>query len=97
MLLIITILFLYIANCGDPELLSTVSNDSFPNVVGFDDLIPVEGTSIMFSCPPGLVLNGSDTSTCMENGKWEPDPSGLVCTLQGKIFHCRLHKFKAEE
>ena len=57
------------------------SNDSVPNVVGFDnDFIPVEGIVIIFSCPPGLVLNGSNTAICMENGEWEPDPSRLICT-----------------
>ena len=34
----------------------------------------VEGTSVTFSCPPGLVLTGPNTSTCMRNGEWEPDP-----------------------
>ena len=42
--------------------------------------IPVEGTTVWFSCPPGLVVNGPDSATCMENGEWEPDPSGVMCT-----------------
>ena len=69
------------ANCGVPELLSTVSNDSVPNIVGYDNhnIIPVEGSIVTFSCPPGLVLNGSNSATCTENGEWEPDPSRLTC------------------
>ena len=27
----------------------------------------------MFHCPPGLALNGPESSTCMGNGEWEPD------------------------
>ena len=34
---------------------------------------------IAFSCPPQLILTGSDTSTCMGNGEWEPDPKQTSC------------------
>ena len=58
--------------------------DSVPKVVGFDDdFVPVEGSTITFSCPPGLVLNGSNSATCTGNGEWEPDPRGLIC--RGKL------------
>ena len=72
-----------IANCGHPELLFTTSNDSdyrqsAPKVVGYDDL-PIEGSTITVSCPPGLELIGSNSSTCAENGEWKPDPRGLLC------------------
>ena len=40
----------------------------------------VEGSIATFSCPPGLVLIGPNTSTCMKNGEWEPDPRELECT-----------------
>ena len=39
----------------------------------------IEGTSVTFSCPPGLVLTGPNTSMCMRNGEWEPDPQKLKC------------------
>ena len=68
------------ANCGYPELLSAVSNDSqAPDIVEYDTFIPIEGSTISFSCPPGLELNGSNSATCAENGGWEPDPSWLTC------------------
>lgn len=67
------------ANCGIPELLSTVSNDSVPNIVGYDNLIPVEGSIVTFICLPGLVLNGSNSAICTKKGEWEPDPSWLTC------------------
>ena len=39
----------------------------------------VEGHNVMFSCPSGLMLTGPNTSTCMGNGEWEPDPGELKC------------------
>jgi hypothetical protein len=82
---IIIMLSLCIANCGHPEMLFTVRNDSdsVPNIVATDNLIPieVEGATVTFSCPPGFELIGSRTATCTENRKWEPDPSGLMCNI----------------
>ena len=43
----------------------------------------LEGTSVTFACPPGLELVGLNTTTCMGNGEWEPDPMGAKCI--GKI------------
>lgn len=39
----------------------------------------VEGSTVSFSCPAGIVLIGPNSATCMENGVWEPDPSQLMC------------------
>ena len=39
----------------------------------------LSGAAVSFSCPPGLALNGPNTTTCMENGEWEPDPSLVSC------------------
>ena len=39
----------------------------------------LEGTSVTFGCPSGLVLVGSNTSTCMENGQWNPEPANAAC------------------
>ena len=41
----------------------------------------LEGSSVMFACPPGLVLVGLNTTTCMGNGEWEPDPKGAKCIV----------------
>ena len=46
--------------------------------VGYVDLA-LEGQNITFTCAPGQVLNGSNQSTCMGNGKWEPDPGDVEC------------------
>ena len=40
----------------------------------------LEGSSVNLSCPPGLVLTGPNTTTCMGNGEWEPDPMEAMCT-----------------
>ena len=43
-------------------------------------IIPArEGTNITLLCPPGLELIGPNTSMCMGNGKWEPDPMKVEC------------------
>ena len=73
------ILYTIIANCGRPELLSIgEANDSVPNIEGYDGL-PIEGSTIMFSCPPYLSLIGPNVATCTETGEWDPDISGLLC------------------
>ena len=72
-----------IVNCGYPELPPTESdsNDSVPRVVStqYHNDQPIEGSTITFSCPPGLVLIGPNLATCMDNGEWEPVLSGLIC------------------
>ena len=39
----------------------------------------LEGQTIVFTCPPGQTLDGSNSSICMGNGEWEPDPGGVEC------------------
>ena len=39
----------------------------------------IEGSRIMLSCPFRYSLKGSNTSTCMGNGEWEPDPRKAEC------------------
>ena len=37
-------------------------------------------TSLSFRCKsPETVLAGSNSSICMENGNWEPDPRDIEC------------------
>ena len=40
----------------------------------------VEGTTVIFRCPTGSV---SFSSTCMENGEWEPAPYKMNCSAAG--------------
>ena len=60
-------------NCNDPMELTTA--------LAVDYVDPaLEGQIITFTCPHGQILNGSNTSTCMGNGIWEPDPGEITCT-----------------
>ena len=52
--------------------------------VGYEDPA-LEGQTITFTCPSGQILNESNTSTCMGNGIWEPDPGNVECTGGGFI------------
>ena len=53
----------------------------------FDDSVRVsryrnpamEGTTITFSCPDGLILIGANTSTCTGNGEWDPELKETNC------------------
>ena len=62
------------------SLFAESNNDSrsVPNIDGCDGL-PVEGSTVAFSCPPGLKLIRPTSATCIKNGEWQPDPKGLVC------------------
>ena len=40
----------------------------------------LEGQIITFTCPLHRTLNGSNSSTCVGNGEWEPDPREVECT-----------------
>jgi hypothetical protein len=73
--------FLYAAKCEDPNLLLQLNNESALIIEGYDDLIPVEGSTIRFSCPSGLELTAPNSTTCTEYGEWEPDPRGLMCNV----------------
>ena len=67
---------IHTAKCGHP-LHQSADNDSV-TVIGYRDPA-VEGTNVTFSCSPGLVLTGPSTTTCMDNGQWEPDPREVKC------------------
>ena len=61
------------------------------NPMALTNAIPVgyvdpalQGQNIIFTCPPDHILNGSNSSTCMGNGEWEPDPGEVECI--GGIF-----------
>ena len=75
---VIRLMILFLTDkCSDPlELTNALA-------VGYVDPA-LEGQTIIFTCPPGQILNGSNSSSCMGNGKWEPDPGEVECT--GGIF-----------
>ena len=74
-------------------------NNSVLNVEGHDGL-PIEGSTVRFTCPPGLELVGSNSAICNVNGEWEPDPSGLMCNdskglpvIPSLPIHVQCHLF----
>ena len=67
----------YTVKCDHP-LQTAAFDEKFPQVVEFNDPA-LEQTTVTFSCPPGLVLTGPNSSTCMGNGEWEPDPREVKC------------------
>ena len=75
----IVLLCYCVADCGYP----TLQVDSPPAVMGYN--VPArEGTTITFSCSPGLILTGPNTTICMDNGQWEPGPGQVKCN--GQLF-----------
>jgi hypothetical protein len=58
-------------------------------VMGYND-VALEGSSVNFTCSSGLVLTGPNSSTCMGNGKWEPDPSRLACRNHHQTITIRM-------
>lgn len=72
-----------IVTCENPEAQIAGS----VTVSGYTDPA-VEETTVTFHCPPGLVLDGTNSSMCMENGEWEPALFEISClgTIQ-----CVLH------
>ena len=69
--------------CENPE--AQISDSVI--VSGYTDSA-VEGTTVTFHCPPGLVLDGINSSMCMENGEWEPALFEINClgTIQ-RVLH----------
>ena len=63
------------AYCGNP-LPAATNNYSSPRVIVYSDL----PTTVYFSCPSELVLTGPNTTMCVNNSRWEPDPSKVMCT-----------------
>ena len=72
--------FFVSANCRDP--FSPQVNYSVIVTSYTDPALP--GRSVQFSCPPTLAMSGPNSSICMGNGEWVPDPWEVECT-------CNLH------
>ena len=66
----------YVGKCDDPSKL--IHSDVI--VMDYEDPA-LEGENIIFTCPTGALLTGPNTSTCVENGEWEPDPRDVECRV----------------
>ena len=68
-------------------IISAVNCGSLPHQIANDIIEPIGysqpaivGTSVTFVCPSTHVQTGPNTTTCMRNGEWEPDPRLVECT-----------------
>ena len=43
------------------------------------DIPSIEGQFITYTCPPEFTLTGPNTSVCMGNREWKPDPREVDC------------------
>ena len=68
---------IFVANCGN--LAAKVKNQSTLTIEYDYPALDVEGASVIFACSQELILSGPSASTCMGNGKWEPDPRDVEC------------------
>ena len=62
------------AKCEDP----VTQIDNYATALGYRNPA-LEDNNIAFSCAPGLILTGPNTSLCMGNGEWEPNPAEVKC------------------
>ena len=63
--------------CGHP-FQDRVSVDDSVIIKGYMEP-SLEGAVLSLACPPQRVLIGTNTTTCMGNGEWEPDPREVEC------------------
>ena len=63
-------------SCGAPFFVSQVTVDPFNSTL--------VGSEVSYQCQPGLLPEGRRTSVCGGDGRWNPDPTSLLCG--GKIY-----------
>ena len=83
---------MYAGMCSNPMAL-----DNNIRIVGYNDQM-LEGDHITFICLSGLVLNGSNSSMCVGNGEWEPDPREVNCISELYMTtaagtYCKFQKY----
>ena len=81
-----TIIIIIIVKCDNP-LKAAIFHDKSPQVVDFNDPA-LEQTTVTFSRPPGMTFSGPNSSICMGNGEWEPDPRDVKC--KGTKIHINV-------
>ena len=69
---------LIIVTCDHPFRDRESGDDESITIIVYMDPV-TEGTTIIFQCPPQHMFVGPNTTTCMENGEWEPDPGEVEC------------------
>ena len=80
MLLILSHMTCYVGKCDNP--LKLIQADII--TVGYEDPA-LEGENITFTYPTGAILSGPNSSACMGNGEWEPDPREVECAHECEL------------
>ena len=66
--------------CRYPLMIAPLVDDSILQYPSSDINPASEGTVITFTCSTSdLVLTGPNSTICMSNGEWEPDPMEVAC------------------
>ena len=65
-------------SCGSPFAPDNGSIDPYHNTT--------EGAEVFFRCNPGFVPTGKMRAMCRADGRWNPDPGGLVCTSKYRLY-----------
>ena len=68
-------------SCGQPLSPGNGSIEPYQNTI--------EGAEIFFRCNPGFVPAGRMRAVCGADGRWNPDPAGLVCTGE-RVFNVQV-------
>ena len=86
-------IILLAAKCGDP--LDHLSLDDSESILvqAYSNLGPIpEGAKINFTCITGMELVGPNSTTCMGNGEWEPNPRDVTCkSKSSSVVICYLY------
>lgn len=71
-------LSIHAVNCERPQVRRNISSVI---VMDYNSEGPaVLGTEVTFSCRPGFILLGPNSSTCRDSGQWEPGTKEVLCT-----------------
>ena len=76
MIIICAILITPSVSCGTPSLADRVDLELFNSTT--------VGSEIVYQCRSGLQPEGRMTSVCGGDGRWNPDPTTLIC--KGKLY-----------
>ena len=76
MIFILATLFTPSVSCGAPSFSTGVTVEPF-NSTTVD-------SQIVYQCQSGFLPEGGVTSVCRGDGRWNPDPTTLLC--EGKLY-----------
>ena len=77
--ILLAVIDFYTVRCANPVSAAVREDPTVRVVTNQESDIFLEGAIATFTCPTGLALAGQNTSTCMENGEWEPNLGQVTC------------------